>query len=184
MKSMKLNQIIRDDILLSIMKTWDARNVEPDVGEAEARFAMWLWSRHVGKDAKALESVPDKYLNKKTAVAYSYDGTVNQVTLAKAMAAWWGRYETPVLEVFEKEHRELKRFNKVVSDKGVWSEKRNEVERESSIVLDSVNTTKQLIEMWPQCEPFLPAYVANPDKAVRLPAIPLSRLNERLGIKA
>jgi len=182
MKSIKLNQTIRDDILLSIMSMWDEKNTEPDIKTAEHTLALWLWGRCVGKGL-SFDGVPDKFLNKSTGIKFSFGGDVNQVHLEYAMPVWWGRYDVPVLEVFEKEHKELKKFHKTNADHETWRAQRDEIKRESAVVLESVNTTKQLVEMWPQCEPFLPAYVANPDQAVRLPAIPLSRLNERLGIK-
>lgn len=55
---------------------------------------------------------------------------------------------------------------------------------EVTAVLESVKTTGQLVELWPTVEPFIPAHVIDPDKGVRLPALLISRLDERLGVSS
>lgn len=62
-------------------------------------------------------------------------------------------------------------------------QKRSEFKSEVNDILHAVNTTKQLVEAWPEIEQFIPAYLVDPSKAINLPAIPTSRLNEKLGIK-
>ena len=47
-------------------------------------------------------------------------------------------------------------------------------------VLDGVNTSKQLMEVWPEVEKFLPQGVTNPSK-INLPAVSIAGLNSKLG---
>jgi len=60
-------------------------------------------------------------------------------------------------------------------DKARW-----ELQQEVKPVLDSFNTTKQLLETWPSMEKFLPANIADPDKGITLPALSLSRLEAKI----
>ena len=50
-------------------------------------------------------------------------------------------------------------------------------------VLESVTTTRQLLEVWPAVKNFLPAHILNPEKGIQLPAKLISNLDEKLGIK-
>ena len=45
--------------------------------------------------------------------------------------------------------------------------------------LDSVNTTKQLVEVWPEVEEHLPESVKDPSK-IQLPSVNIQSLNEQL----
>jgi hypothetical protein len=47
-------------------------------------------------------------------------------------------------------------------------------------ILDSVNTSLQLVTLWPSCEKYLPASVADPEKGIQLPALTVSRLEEKI----
>lgn len=49
------------------------------------------------------------------------------------------------------------------------------------ILLNSVNTTKQLLESWPEVGPFIPPGKRITEK--HLPAIPVQQVNELLGLK-
>ncbi len=60
-------------------------------------------------------------------------------------------------------------------DQGV-RELRNEVVP----ILDSVGSTKQLLEIWPSMENFLPPHIADPDSGINLPALNISRLQEKI----
>lgn len=51
---------------------------------------------------------------------------------------------------------------------------------ESNQIISSVTSTKQLLELWPSVEKYLPAYLSNPEKAINLPTIAISRIDERI----
>ena len=48
-------------------------------------------------------------------------------------------------------------------------------------VLLGVNTTGQLLEVWPECGAYLPAGIMNPS-SINLPSVSISQLNKKLGI--
>ena len=47
-------------------------------------------------------------------------------------------------------------------------------------VLESVNTTGQLLEVWPEAAPFVPQEISNPS-SISLPAVSFVELNKVLG---
>ncbi len=52
--------------------------------------------------------------------------------------------------------------------------------KETALVLDGYSTTKKLIEGWPNLEKYLPAFIDDASKAITLPELERSRLEERL----
>lgn len=65
----------------------------------------------------------------------------------------------------------------------LWSQERDQLRRETSDLLEQYNTTKQVRDSWPELVNYLPAHIADPERAVTLPVLATSRLSERLGIK-
>ena len=57
---------------------------------------------------------------------------------------------------------------------------RKKLSQEIKPILDSVGSTKQLLEIWPSMEKFLPANIADPDSGINLPALNISRLQEKI----
>lgn len=182
MKSMKLNKTIRKDICDSVMDQWEKSNPEPDITKAHNAFGDWLYKRHFGKFMDAFAKVPNEFLRTTKQVAFMHEGSTRQVHMSEERPFNWGQYQTRTLEIFDKAPKQLQKMLDVEDAHGEWTQQRKELERETKLVLDSVNTTNQLIEAWPAVEPFFPAYIANPDKGIRLPAIQTSRLTERLGL--
>ena len=64
-----------------------------------------------------------------------------------------------------------------------WATERNKLREETIDLLQQFNTTKQLRDGWPEIVPYMPAHIADPTAAVKLPVLATSRLNQRLGIK-
>lgn len=64
-----------------------------------------------------------------------------------------------------------------------WVNERNKLRSETNDLLQQFNTTKQLRDGWPEMVPYMPAHIADPTAAVKLPVLATSRLNQRLGIK-
>lgn len=64
-----------------------------------------------------------------------------------------------------------------------WVQERNKLREETYDLLQQFNSTKQLRDGWPEMVPYMPAHIADPTAAVKLPVLATSRLNQRLGIK-
>lgn len=61
-----------------------------------------------------------------------------------------------------------------------YDEDSTQLRREVYPILESFNSTKQLLDAWPSMEKFLPPNIADPDKGINLPALSLSRLEEKI----
>lgn len=181
MKSIKLTNQIREDILKSVAGRWKENNPKPDLVQAEHDFAMYLWEGKYKKYKDVLDAVPKAFLNTDYDMKYCVNGEVGQVRLKEKMPVDWRGYRGAVLKSLNDSNKHYQKYDKVRDAYKKWCDLRNEVINETKAILESVNTTKQLLEVWPNCEKFLPAYVANADKSIRLPAVQISRLEERLG---
>jgi len=63
-----------------------------------------------------------------------------------------------------------------------WATERDKLREETHDLLQQFNSTKQLRDGWPEMVPYMPAHIADPTAAVKLPVLATSRLNQRLGI--
>lgn len=92
------------------------------------------------------------------------DDRIEDKSIINARNQYRGEYKTIENEI--KKHNEW------------WNTTKEEINK----VLYSVNTTKQLLEIWPECEKYLPDYVKNVDNT-HLPMVQVTKLNTLLGIK-
>jgi hypothetical protein len=56
-----------------------------------------------------------------------------------------------------------------------------EFSKEVKVILEATNTTKQLVDVWPAAEQYIPASIADPERGINLPMLAISRLDEKLG---
>lgn len=75
---------------------------------------------------------------------------------------------------FQEEKEVRRMFN-------VWSKERNQLRKEVMVTLEQFNTSKQLIEGWPEVEGYMPLYMADIN-VINLPSVSINRLNERLAL--
>lgn len=85
--------------------------------------------------------------------------------------------------VVKRDSPEYREYDKARKEASEHSKTRNRIKDEFEDYLNQFNTTKQIRDGWPELVDFLPAHLADPEKVIQLPAIRVSRLNERLGIK-
>lgn len=185
MKSVRLTNDMRDDILLSVRDQWQKENPKPKIEEAEDEFARKMWTKHHGakKSKELLEFKYPEFLQKTQHIHVAIQGQVQRFHLIEDLPTDTDSYRPPVMAMLDDTDRDYLKYEKVKEAFDEWREAGHALERETRAILESVNTSKQLIELWPQAEPFLPAHIADPDKGVKLPALQISRLNERLGVK-
>lgn len=75
---------------------------------------------------------------------------------------------------FQEEKEVRRMFN-------VWSKERNQLRKEVMDTLEQFNTSKQLIEGWPEVEGYMPPHMSDMS-VINLPAVSINRLNERLAL--
>ena len=94
--------------------------------------------------------------------------------------AGFHRCATPIVVIsnhpyFQEEKEVRRNFNN-------WSKERNQLCKEVMDTLEQFNTSKQLIEGWPEVEGYMPPHMADMS-VINLPAVSINRLNERLALK-
>lgn len=180
MKSVRLSNSIREQILENVLSNWDEQNPEGNLEQAENDLAIYVWNKKFGKYKKHFDAIPQGFFQKRHYVKYEHGGIVNQ---AQSIHELPYRQYNEVLVTLELNDPIVCAYQEAKEHYQDWRRRRSEIKTEVSAILESVNTSKQLIELWPQVEDFLPAHVADPDKAIKLPALDVSYLNKRLGIK-
>lgn len=185
MKSIRLTNVMRDEIIKSISDQYNKQNPIPfDLEKEEENLAIYFYEKAYSAILPALKKVPNDFFTFSDCVVVCINGEQTRFNVGKKIFRVKAseNYNRKPDYVADKDER-LELFHAAKDAVKEWEKKKLELYREAKAVIDNCNTNLQLIEMWPQIEPFLPAYIANPEKAIRLPAIQTSRLNERLGIK-
>ena len=182
-KSLRLTNEMRKSIVDSVMNKWANTHKKPQLVEAEDAFANAIWDKAYGAHKVALNKVPKEFLQNAHIVKLTVDGEMIQVSSKTPLPTKQIGYNPPPIIMIKSSLPIYIKYHKVEQDYEEWGRSYSEMVREVEAVLESVNTTGQLLEAWPSVEPFLPAHIADPEKGVKLPAIQVSRLNERIGIK-
>lgn len=196
-KSVRLSTYLREQILESVMVEFTTnflsqaelnttKQLDQAIKDEGLSIALKLWGRCYGKIN--FTQTPNWSLSK-----------ANQFTVAqeddtsKTFAAYvyWSQ------ERAEANRRPCKSAIDLLITKPEWegifnrtdtlgklkeahNKEYNGLRSEVKPVLDSFNTTKQLLETWPSMEKFLPPNIADPDKGINLPALALSRLDAKI----
>lgn len=86
--------------------------------------------------------------------------------------------------LFDADHEFTKNFEVIAKSELRLYEEAIQLSKEIRAVIDSVNTTKKLIEIWPECEPFLQIIFPDENKPATNLAPVISTLNNKLGLPA
>lgn len=193
MKSLRLSQGMRDNIVDNVMKKWDESNVAPEVSVSRASLkntlADEIHSKVYGKYEDAglpmdmlntnwyikvqfpSEEIIDLDFTPDEGDSYKYRISSNQSKVEYVLSD-----KDPLYKKYKKG------LEKYKSEKKVYDEHRTSRQgyrKQVREVLDGVNTTKQLLEQWPEVEPFLPVNLSNPSN-IQLPSVNISELNKQL----
>lgn len=184
---MRLNQSIREDIVISVMEAY--RETNPAPVSLEKETGDYYYNKLIKNFKEHLDKIPREYLNLEPVILVNYRGESHRLRFFNEDDELEKRplfnkyFKSFNLVVYEDDDKLLLDYLKRKDERSDYQEKYNQFQREVEEILRAANTKNQLLEMWPEIEPLLPPYVANPSKGVKLPMIPTSRLNERLGIK-
>lgn len=189
MKSLRLNKQMRQDILESFVEKYVSANPQPpvvDVDSLKTKFAIklneMLYNKYVGL-------VPDGMLHTKRYIqlqlptesivswyfGYDEDGDYVYKPATKESKVEYVLTSTDPLWIqYSKEVEEAKQNNKAYEE---WNKTLRKFKAEVTTVLESVNTTLQLVEVWPEAEPFVPQAISNPS-SINLPSVNFAELNK------
>lgn len=184
MKSVRLAQHSRADIAISVMAGFEEAyfSKQPYKTEQQLRIAIEkehitvmnrLWQRCYGH--VNLSGIPDFMITDSAfAVSCSGSSRVESMRLSKKPG------KRTAIDMIIDDESEFQLYDKLRAELSAYNKEFEEYRREVQAVLESVTTTKQLVELWPNIEQYIPAHLADPERGVKLPALHISRLDERL----
>ena len=195
MKSVRLTKDMRQRILNSYLACYDASNPEPErynEKSFEGIFAETLRKRLFDKAGVDETTIPTEFLKRASDIkVQTPDGTLTWFRFYNSEGTDYHYKPCPKLDgaiavdandpaylAYKKAKRELKDLN---APHDAWYTARNEVEAKVRMALDSVNTTGQLLSVWPEAEKFIPTDVLD-FSTIQLPSVSFSSLNKAVGI--
>ena len=183
-KSIRLNEAKRYDIVKSVMEAWKNNNPEPDYKSENTKAANFYYKLATEQISNKINDKSiSQYINKKNKFNVQISGIMYQFELDDIpLPITKDHYTIPCILVLDEKCPSHKKYEELELEHQKWSNLKSQMFSETKELIETCQNTGQLLEMWPQIEPLLPAYLADPEKGVKLPSIPVSRLNERLGL--
>lgn len=203
--TVRLTKDLRSQIAKEVMRD-RFMEVEEHLWDAHANLARKIWSNTVGKmnfhlptgERVAIQSIPkgwlpqDKKIKAKfgdEVVSVSFDGDfwswgMQRTNYVNRDSIWMSFPETKkdsVVKIFEPETQEAKEYFQLSGRLKDYMEDIKRVKKEVNVILSSVTTMKQLLESWPEVQP----YIENldlPKPGASLPAVRVEELNKMLGL--
>ena len=196
MKSIRLNTYLRQQILDSIVKEFcdnffkkhkgfDSLSTLSTATQKERELVMnRLWLRRY-KNLDLTTSVPRWALKEHTTFVVSVQGDSSKMISEKLYCEKLGQNlpcqaGADILLTDKAWEVAFRRFNKLEQLKQCYFLEKKSIMAEVSPLLDSFGSTKQLVECWPEVKKHIPANITDPSKGVNLPAINISRLQEKI----
>lgn len=191
-KSVRLSELLRNQIMASVLQEYeknflkdsnheDGSALHDAIALEKQRVADEQWDRLFDRYQPTLDLLPEwmvtncsqimLFQQDDSSIVFKHDTSGNRPCKRNAGDAVipledWKKIFSKV-DALEENYRQLQ--------KGI-GELRNEIRP----ILDSVGSTKQLLEIWPSMENFLPPHIADPDSGINLPALNISRLQEKI----
>ncbi len=195
MKSVRLTKDLRQRILDSYAACYDASNPAPQAfnqKSVEGVFAEILRKRIFDKHNVDVTSIPTEFLKTSYNIRIVLpDNTYTTLYFYNEEGSDYNYKPLPALDgaiaiedndlayiQYKEAKRKIKELNKPYEE---HEEKRNFTISQVRMALDSVNTTGQLLAVWPEAEQFIPSDVLDFSK-INLPAVSFNDLNKAAGI--
>lgn len=184
-KSIRLSQGIRTDIQLVMMAAWEKKQPAPcDLAALNKAAGDFLWNQSYGGLKAVIKKIPEKMLRFSGTIQVQIKDNVAQFAMSEARPhPFQDSYNRLVVAIYDEVPEPVEVYRKGQVAHENWNKERTDFQSEIITILNSVTTTGQLIDLWPEAENYLPAFAADPSKGINLPALRTSRLNTLLGIK-
>lgn len=184
-KSIRLSQTIRTDIASSMLASWEKRQSCPhDIESLEKALGDYYWLANYASIKSILKKIPETMLRKSSSVMVQVAGKVRSIDMSESRAhPYQDTYTKLIIEIYDTANSQMIAFDTAKEEVNDWETSRIEFKNEINTILNSVQTTGQLVQMWPEAEQYLPPFAADPSKGINLPALKTSRLNTLLGIQ-
>lgn len=195
MKSVRLTKDMRQRILNSYLACYTASNPEPQKyteKAIEGVFAEAQRKRLFVKAGVCDTTIPTQFLQKSRYIRIQLpDETVTGFYFYNPEGTDYDYKPCPSLDgaiaidandpsylAYKEAKRKLKELNQPYD---AWRSAYNVVQDQVRMALDSVNTTGQLLSVWPEAEKFIPTDVWD-FSTIQLPSVSFSSLNKAVGI--
>lgn len=174
----KLTNNVRSDIVLRAMKHRFTDD-EKFVREMKNELAGMIYAEaFTKKDREKMCSLPDGWLPTTSVILANIQGMhVSLCTDRRFIVP--ANKRNDYLGSFAAGTAVANKWSDIINIESELKRKRDEVRATMNAVLRSVNTVKQLLVAWPECERFLHGLIRVP---ASVPAIPVDNLNKMLGL--
>lgn len=167
------------------MDKYKEKNPLPVLPDGEHYWlAERVYERKYGHLQEVLDQVPESLLDMRNYILVRIGGTCIHPNFRQVEGKTRDRpFDDCYIDATEEEEREYKRVSKqdrkLIQAFDTAMREQNTYREEVRDVLASVNTTKQLLELWPEVEEFIPGTLRDPS-SIQRPAISVVSLNEAL----
>lgn len=190
MKSIKLSSATRAEIKEALLSTFtknyfkdtsfeSVADLSDAANKAFRRGIQKSWLKAYGSWSFHIEQIPKGLLS----TASFKVGVEDEPNLIKSMTdpKFPGKSSGVDILLTRKEHDEIfADFLEIDSLRETFKIEIHKFGKEVAQVLESVTTTRQLVEVWPSIEQYIPEHLYNPDKRFNLPAIRVEDLDAKL----
>lgn len=194
MKSVRLNSYLRECILESVLREFESnyfksrsvlkcsshKGFKDALAELKGKRVSLLWDKLYGKHRKDIEQCPEWARSDSTQLQVSLELDSSKMFSGFTEGLPCSRASVDAVLTQDEWETYLGEYYRVKKEGDAYEKEKRDLRREVKPIIDSFGSTKQLIETWPSMEKFLPANIADPDKGVALPALSLSRLEEKI----
>lgn len=189
-KNIRLTKAIRSDIISNICETLKTNLIKTlgfttedevikQLKTLEKQALISCWIDKYGKNLEYIQKISRDLLTTREFSMFCSDRSVKHTMeeypyIGKQMSGY---------DVILSGEEYDEKFAEYISLSKAWNDIKNEVNsvvKEARVIIESVNTTKQLIEIWETAENYIPAHIADPDKGSKLPCKLVSDLDERI----
>ena len=175
------------------------------LADKKARFALKVYNDiYSKKERDLMQTVPADWLETSTSICVSFvsdymhlsfNGDYSRYNCHREIQVRGTRREyirmiDPVRshgarKVYDNDHKLTHEHTDLQREEEDLHKEVHEAMAASNAALWSVNTLKQLLEVWPEVEEFVPEYALrqDPKGKVNLPALPIDDLNASFGLK-
>jgi len=183
MKSIRLSEVTRDQIISQMMDGYKEITPAPiSKSDAANKAGIALWGVVYGRIK--FSAIPQDFLVQSYRISAQFGGDFVQFIMKSKMPATSTSYSPNPCKVFNKTPGFYKKYLAEVAAYEKWDAACDSFRSELRSILYSVNTTKQLIDIWPECVKYLPQGSVDSIQTCNLPALKTAELNKKLGIKA
>lgn len=184
MKSIRLNKESRKHILNSVMAKYKEVNALPEPEDFEGQLselALKVYKRKYGKIVDYFEEIPKDMLTLRSyATLQLQNGNLIHPDFPNDLKMPTEGVALPltpaedgvVMAILANKSNHQKQYEAYMDELTKYKE-------QVETVINSCNTTGQLVELWPEVTEFIPETMRNPSK-INLPSVCISNLNQAL----